>query len=212
MVFKPSRPSVGSTRKKEGQNPRAVNQIGTRPPGRWDNARRSTAPAPQSKPVTPASRLVAQVRAVGGIRARAENPGRRASSICDSTPIAGVCNVIICRVRTRARLLPVGGRLPPHGPSRQPPARVGRRRAPKSAGTRDNAIGSPYQPGQPKLLMRACSAARRDQRGDRRTPHRWHGSPDGSRALSWPAASLPAHRHRTRKNREGSCHDQERAR
>ena len=105
MVFKPSRPSVGSARKEEGQNPRAVNQIGTRPPGRWDNARRSTAPAPQSKPVTPASRLVAQVRAVGGIRARAENPGRRASSVCDSTPIAGVCNVITvaCARETRSR-------------------------------------------------------------------------------------------------------------
>ena len=48
-------------RKGRGQNPRAFNQIGTRPPGRWGNARRSTAPAPQSKPVTPASRLVAQV-------------------------------------------------------------------------------------------------------------------------------------------------------
>ena len=61
MVFGPSRPSVGSARKERGLEPRAVNQIGTRPPGRWRNARRSTAPAPQSKPVTPASRLVAQV-------------------------------------------------------------------------------------------------------------------------------------------------------
>jgi hypothetical protein len=53
MVFKPSRPSVGSAPKEEGQNPRAVNQFGTRPPGWWDNVDRSTAPAPQSKPVTP---------------------------------------------------------------------------------------------------------------------------------------------------------------
>ena len=45
---------------KRGQNPRAFNQVGTRPPGRWGNAHRSRAPAPQSKPVTPASRLVAQ--------------------------------------------------------------------------------------------------------------------------------------------------------
>ena len=210
MVFKPSRPSVGSTRKEEGQNPRAVNQIGTRPPGRWGDARRSTAPAPQSKPVTPASRLVARVRAVGGIRARAENPGRRASSICDSTPIAGVCNGIICRVRTRARLLPVGGRLPPHGPSRQPPVRVGRRRAPKSAGTRDNVWGSLYQSGQPKL---SCAPAQlRYEINVAITPHRWHGSPDGSRVLSRPATSLPGHRHRTSKNREWSCHDREPAR
>jgi hypothetical protein len=56
MVFGPSRPSVGSARKERGLEPRAVNQIGTRPPGRWRDARRSTAPAPQSKPVTPSPR------------------------------------------------------------------------------------------------------------------------------------------------------------
>jgi hypothetical protein len=50
-----------------GLEPSAFNQIGTKPPGRWGNARRGTAPAPQSKPVTPASRLVAH-SAVGGIR------------------------------------------------------------------------------------------------------------------------------------------------
>jgi hypothetical protein len=52
--FTPFRPFVGCAPKEEGENPRAVNQIGTRPPGRWCNARSSTAPAPQSKPVTPA--------------------------------------------------------------------------------------------------------------------------------------------------------------
>jgi len=77
--FKPSRPSVGSAPKDEGENPRAVTQITTQPPGRWDNAGRSTAPAPQSKPVTVAYRLVAQRCATGGNRAWAENPGRRAS-------------------------------------------------------------------------------------------------------------------------------------
>ena len=46
--------------RKRGQNPRAFNHVGTQPPSRWGNARRSTAPAPQSRPVTPASRLVAQ--------------------------------------------------------------------------------------------------------------------------------------------------------
>ena len=45
----------------EHEDPRAFRHIGTRPPGRWGNARRSTAPAPQSKPVIPASRLVAHV-------------------------------------------------------------------------------------------------------------------------------------------------------
>ena len=59
IVFSSSRPSIGVARKEEGDNARAFNQIGTKPPGRWDNADRRTATAPQSKPVTPASRLVA---------------------------------------------------------------------------------------------------------------------------------------------------------
>src|SRR5207248_5030476 len=41
--------------------PERSDPFGTRPPGRWGNARRSTAPAPQSKPVTHASRVVAHV-------------------------------------------------------------------------------------------------------------------------------------------------------
>jgi hypothetical protein len=60
IVFMPFHPSVENARKEEGENPRAFNQIGTRPPGRWGNARRAT-PAPQSKPVAHASRLVAHV-------------------------------------------------------------------------------------------------------------------------------------------------------
>ena len=43
-----------------GLAPPQITQVETRPPGRWHNADRS-APAPQSKPVTPASRLVAQL-------------------------------------------------------------------------------------------------------------------------------------------------------
>src|SRR5207248_5689709 len=53
-------PSLSGSREKSTST-RAFRHIGTRPPGRWGNARRSTAPAPQSKPVTPASRLVAHV-------------------------------------------------------------------------------------------------------------------------------------------------------
>jgi hypothetical protein len=55
----PSHPPVGSARN-EYENPQVFSEIGTRPPGRWCNAGRNTAPAPQSKPVTRASRLVAQ--------------------------------------------------------------------------------------------------------------------------------------------------------
>jgi len=61
MLSRPSRPSIESARKEEGENPRAFNQLGTRPPSRCGDARRSTAPAPQSKPVTHASRLVAHI-------------------------------------------------------------------------------------------------------------------------------------------------------
>ena len=38
---------------RRGPEPPRGQQIETRPPGWWGNARRSTAPAPQSKPVTP---------------------------------------------------------------------------------------------------------------------------------------------------------------
>ena len=64
IVFSPCRhlqafPSLHCGRA-EGRGPRPRALIGTKPPGRSDNADRSPAPAPQSKPVTPASRLVAQ--------------------------------------------------------------------------------------------------------------------------------------------------------
>jgi hypothetical protein len=58
--YAPSRPSVGDRAQgKRARNPSAFNQIGTRPPGRWGNAR-TAQQTPQSKPVTHASRLVAQ--------------------------------------------------------------------------------------------------------------------------------------------------------
>jgi hypothetical protein len=57
MLIKPSR---GSARKGRGLEPRRVHLGRDAATGRWGNAHRSTAPAPQSKPVTPASRLVAQ--------------------------------------------------------------------------------------------------------------------------------------------------------
>jgi len=61
MVLRPSVPLAHPRGKEEGENPRAVGQIGARSPGRWGGALRSTAPAPQSKPVTHVSRLVALV-------------------------------------------------------------------------------------------------------------------------------------------------------
>jgi hypothetical protein len=53
------RPSGGSAREGGGREPRAVDQIGARSPGRWGDA--VEVPALQSKPVAPASRLVARV-------------------------------------------------------------------------------------------------------------------------------------------------------
>src|ERR1035441_10141853 len=50
-------------------------------------------------------------------------------------------------------------------------------------------MGSLYQSGQPKL---SCAPAQlRYEINVAITPHRWHGSPDGSRVLSWPAARCP---------------------
>jgi Transposase IS116/IS110/IS902 family len=49
------------------------------------------------------------------------------------------------RVRARAVLPSLGARHRPITPTDSPPARVGRRRAPKSAGTRDASMGSPNQ-------------------------------------------------------------------
>jgi hypothetical protein len=91
MVFSSSRPSIGVARKQEGYSPRAFNQIQTKPPGRWDSADRGLPQRPRSqKPITPASRLVAQ-SAVGGIRAWVENSGHRASRSINSTPISSGC-------------------------------------------------------------------------------------------------------------------------
>jgi hypothetical protein len=55
------------------------------------NARRSTAPAPQSEPVTHASRLVAQIALSVAVGLRAENPGRRASSRSTVLPLRPLC-------------------------------------------------------------------------------------------------------------------------
>ena len=82
--------SVGSARKEEGQNPSAVNQIGTRPPGRWGNARRCTAPPAAVKTSNP--RLSPRDRS-----RRRWQPGSGRESwpqgqlTFECTPIAGVC-------------------------------------------------------------------------------------------------------------------------
>src|SRR5207245_4237646 len=89
----PFRPLAGPRGKEEGENPRAVDQIGARSPGRWGDA--VEAPALQSKPVAPASRLVARVApsvAFGlGLRIPAAGPARvrlysYRGRLCDRRP------------------------------------------------------------------------------------------------------------------------------
>ena len=91
-VFRPSQSLCRVRAQGRGLEPREVNQIGTRPPCRRGNAGRSNAPAPQSKPVTPASRLEAQVApsvAFGlGLRILAAGPARvstllRLQALCE---------------------------------------------------------------------------------------------------------------------------------
>jgi len=55
---KSSRPSIESRAEEEGLEPPSAQRVETKPPRRWSNAGRTPPPAPQSKPVTPASRLV----------------------------------------------------------------------------------------------------------------------------------------------------------
>ena len=124
MVVKPSRPSGGSARKGRGLEPPRVNQVGTRPPGRWGNADRSTAPAPQSKPVTPASRLVAQVAplvASGlGLRILAAGPAHlrlysRCGRLCEPglKSLLGLVRGRGHRLIRRQRLARLPGACPP---------------------------------------------------------------------------------------------------
>jgi hypothetical protein len=64
-------------------------------------------------------------------------------------------------VRPRARLLPLGSRLGPITPTDSPPpAGVRRRRAPKSAGTRAVAMGSPHQATPARRQASAGDATR----------------------------------------------------
>ena len=65
--------------RKRARNPRAFNRIGTRPPGQWVTpAEQNTGPAVKTS--NPRLSPRDAKRAVGGIRAWGENPGRRASS------------------------------------------------------------------------------------------------------------------------------------
>ena len=74
---------------RRGPEPPRGQQIETRPPGRWGNARRSTAPAPQSKPVTPprASWRRSRRRWHSGLGRESWPQGQL---VADTTPIAGV--------------------------------------------------------------------------------------------------------------------------
>ena len=88
-VFTPSQPSAGTTRKEEGNNPRALARL-----GRGHRAGGVTPVEQAADPAvkTSSPRLAPRdaERAVGGIRTWGENPGRRASSLTTVLPF-GAC-------------------------------------------------------------------------------------------------------------------------
>jgi hypothetical protein len=81
--LRPSRPSVGPCANGRGLEPPQVNQVGT---GHRGNARRKSGTGPAVKTSNPRLPPRDADRAVGGIRAWAENPGRRASYLVTLLP------------------------------------------------------------------------------------------------------------------------------
>ena len=71
--------------RKRARTPGTINHIRTRPPGRWDDAMKHDA-GPAVKTGNPCLSPRGAGRAVGGIRAWAGNPGRRASSYSTVLP------------------------------------------------------------------------------------------------------------------------------
>ncbi len=128
-------PLLGPRAKDEGENPRASNQIGTTPPGRWGDACRSRAPAPQSKPVAHASRLVTHnapsVASGLGVRILAAGPARLPlyshSGVCARGPQT-VCSDLCAGI----------GGLPASRRARLPPTMT----APKSLSQSTNRVSA----------------------------------------------------------------------
>jgi hypothetical protein len=98
--------------RKRAKTRRAFNRIGTRPTGPMGNARRAT-PAPQSKPVTHASRLV--THNTPSVAFKLGNPGRRASSPTTVLPFAALADP------DRKK----SARTPPHESADPPPPATG---------------------------------------------------------------------------------------
>ena len=106
MVFKPSRPRTGSREKRGLEPPERSTRLG-RNHRAWDAADRSPAPAPQSKPVTHASRLVAQGLRRGWHSGLGRESWPQGQPHTDSTPIADVyvnqtSRIVRAHRRTRA--------------------------------------------------------------------------------------------------------------
>ena len=93
MVFRPSYPSIGAARKKRARTP-GRHQVASKQAGGSGCAPASAPTGPAVKTSTPRLSPRGADRAVGGLRTRAENSGRRAS--CPSTilPLRGACQPI----------------------------------------------------------------------------------------------------------------------
>jgi hypothetical protein len=110
-----------SAHKEEREDPEQ-SSVGTRPPGRWGNAQRGSAPALQSKPVTHASRLVAHVAPSVAFGLGVRILGRRASSCSTVLLFERLCERRVQKLaRTRVGR-PTAARL---APTRHRPTRVG---------------------------------------------------------------------------------------
>ena len=89
MIFPPSHPSVGTTRKEEGENPARSTGLGRgHRAGGVTPVEQDTGPAVKTS--NPRLSPRDAKRAVGGIRAWGENPGRRASSPTTVLPFAAL--------------------------------------------------------------------------------------------------------------------------
>lgn len=162
--------------------------------GRWGNAFRSTAPAPQSKPVVQAARLVAHaaplVALEPGIRILAAGPARY-----DSTPIAAVVvtGAYVARIRRRGEQAALNNGLQSrlshsrgkHWANPAPPA-PGHRLGPALLAVRRASGSRPRRSVRPsRLLLSSRQRGPNDRNGERLSEYRcclaglrhfWHGS------------------------------------
>jgi len=147
IVFKPSRPLYRARAQGRGREPPRVQSAWDEATGPAGDARGSTAPAPQSKPVAPASRLVAQVApsvASGlGLRILAAGPAiNRLYSYSRRLCEPDLKSLL-------GRILLAGGRARPDGAC--PPRNHRPRPRPQEAASRTGTSADGHLPHRPLL-------------------------------------------------------------